>query len=385
MLRDGDGLRLEDGGVIAGARRGRAARRGHAPTTRCRCCALAWHLGNRHLAAEIGAGRAAHPRRPRDRGHGLRARPRGRRTRVAPFEPEGGAYGHGSTSTAHDTSTATITGTATARARPLHDARHDRDARRSITATRARACCSWSARRCPVGAFTYCARARVGGARPGWCATTRSAARAGSRDRAARTARGRIDAVLLAAPAARRATTAARRGRGARARRSRGARASARWRPRAGRGVRSDARAALAWRARSTALARAIARRRRACCRSRSASPPRHGDAAAAGARRPTLHAFAANLVSAGVRLVPLGQTDGPARRSRRWRRIAGRGRARPRDARRSTTSAAARRAVDRARCGTRPSTRGCSAHEPEHMARCASASAARSAPARPR
>ena len=81
-----------------------------------------------------------------------------------------------------------------------------------------------------------------------------------------------------------------------------------------------------------------------------------------------------------------------PARPDRRPAR-AGRARAgrrpRPRSARsppRSTTSAARRSAPTSPACGTKPSTRGCSGHE--HVATrpaCASASAARSAPARPR
>ena len=61
-------------------------------------------------------------------------------------------------------------------------------------------------------------------------------------------------------------------------------------------------------------------------------------------------------------------------------------GRAATRDAPRSTISAAAPSAPTSPRCATKPSTRGCSAHD--HIsatARCASASAARSAPARPR
>ena len=80
-------------------------------------------------------------------------------------------------------------------------------------------------------------------------------------------------------------------------------------------------------------------------------------------ALRGYLHAFAANLISAAVRAVPLGQTDGqralaglearcgaPSRR--RWRSPI------------STRSARRRRCSTGARCATKPSTRGSSAHE---------------------
>ena len=72
------------------------------------------------------------------------------------------------------------------------------------------------------------------------------------------------------------------------------------------------------------------------------------------------LHAVAANLVSAGVRLIPLGQTDGQrvlAALEPVDRRDRG---ARARDAR-STTSAARRSAPTSPACATKPSTRGCS------------------------
>ena len=75
------------------------------------------------------------------------------------------------------------------------------------------------------------------------------------------------------------------------------------------------------------------------------------------------LQAFTTNLISAAVRLVPLGQTAGlrvlaalepdhPSHCRRNDRRL------------RSTTSAVARSAPTLPPCGTKPSTQGCSAHD---------------------
>jgi urease accessory protein len=93
VLRAGDGIRLEDGRMVAveaaserlleiTCRDGRALAR------------IAWHLGNRHLATEIAA-RVIHIRDDHviaDMVRGL-----GAEVRVVsrPFNPEGGAYGHG--------------------------------------------------------------------------------------------------------------------------------------------------------------------------------------------------------------------------------------------------------------------------------------------------
>ena len=113
------------------------------------------------------------------------------------------------------------------------------------------------------------------------------------------------------------------------------------------------------------------------------------------------------NLISAGVRLVPLGQTDGQRVLAALERAIAATARS-ARSHRRSTISAARRSAPTSPACATRRSTPGCSAvmkrcperftawhpgdqeesrskKMPNLMVRCASASAARSAPARPR
>ena len=118
----------------------------------------------------------------------------------------------------------------------------------------------------------------------------------------------------------------------------------------------------------------------------------------------PTLHAFlhaqTANWISAGSRLIPLGQTDSQRvlAHSSRWWSPPAIARCGPR----STISAARRFAPTLPACITRRSIRGCSGHEHErdngditrrdmpHDAKparpaCASASAARSAPARRR
>ena len=96
VLRAGDGIRLEDGRTVAveaaperlleiTCRDGRALAR------------IAWHLGNRHLAAEIGA-RTIHIRDDHviaDMVRGLGAEARAVQR---PFNPEGGAYGEGAVS-----------------------------------------------------------------------------------------------------------------------------------------------------------------------------------------------------------------------------------------------------------------------------------------------
>jgi urease accessory protein len=93
VLRAGDGIRLEDGRVVAveaaserlleiSCRDGRALAR------------IAWHLGNRHLATEIST-RALHIRDDHviaDMVRGLGAEVR---LVERPFNPEGGAYGQG--------------------------------------------------------------------------------------------------------------------------------------------------------------------------------------------------------------------------------------------------------------------------------------------------
>lgn len=93
VLRAGDALRLEDGRLVAVE----AAPERLLEIT-CRderaLARVAWHLGNRHLAAEIGA-RVIHIRHD----HVIADMVRGLGAEVhnveRPFNPEGGAYGQG--------------------------------------------------------------------------------------------------------------------------------------------------------------------------------------------------------------------------------------------------------------------------------------------------
>ena len=93
MLCAGDGIRLEDGRIVAVE-----AAPEHLLEIACRddraLARIAWHLGNRHLATEIGE-RVIHIRNDHviaDMVRGLGAEVR---TVERPFNPEGGAYGHG--------------------------------------------------------------------------------------------------------------------------------------------------------------------------------------------------------------------------------------------------------------------------------------------------
>ncbi|HZT48857.1 MAG TPA: urease accessory protein UreE [Hyphomicrobiaceae bacterium] len=93
VLRAGDGLRLEDGRIVA-------VEAAPERLLEITCASavelarLAWHLGNRHLATEIGAGaihiRDDHVIADMVRRLGAEVRPVER-----PFNPEGGAYGEG--------------------------------------------------------------------------------------------------------------------------------------------------------------------------------------------------------------------------------------------------------------------------------------------------
>lgn len=97
-LREGDGLRLEDGRIVAvrAAAEPVADLEARDPHHLVR---LAWHLGNRHLPTEILSGAAPCLRIRRD--HVIEAMAEGLGAavtrRLAPFNPEGGAYGHGRT------------------------------------------------------------------------------------------------------------------------------------------------------------------------------------------------------------------------------------------------------------------------------------------------
>ncbi len=95
VLRDGDLLRLEDGRLIAVRAADEPvadlfARDGH------HLLRLAWHLGNRHLPTQIMQDRLRirqdHVIEEMAEGLGARVE-----RRNAPFDPEGGAYGHGVT------------------------------------------------------------------------------------------------------------------------------------------------------------------------------------------------------------------------------------------------------------------------------------------------
>ena len=91
VLRTGDGLRLEEGGYVEvrAAEEDLVEVRGRDPASFAR---LAWHLGNRHLPAEIGSDRILirddHVIIDMLKGLGAEVR----KVR-APFDPEGGAYG----------------------------------------------------------------------------------------------------------------------------------------------------------------------------------------------------------------------------------------------------------------------------------------------------
>ena len=93
VLRAGDGIRLQDGRIVAVE-----AASERLLEIQCRdprlMARIAWHLGNRHLASEIAA-RVIHIRDDHviaDMIRGL-----GAEVRVVqrPFNPEGGAYGEG--------------------------------------------------------------------------------------------------------------------------------------------------------------------------------------------------------------------------------------------------------------------------------------------------
>ncbi|PIW25943.1 MAG: urease accessory protein UreE [Rhodospirillales bacterium CG15_BIG_FIL_POST_REV_8_21_14_020_66_15] len=99
-LADGDGLVLEDGRIVA-------VRAAQEPLLEVTCdgpdllLRVAWHLGNRHLPTELLGDRL---RIRRDHViEDMLIRLGARVAHVeAPFNPEGGAYGHGRTHGHHD-------------------------------------------------------------------------------------------------------------------------------------------------------------------------------------------------------------------------------------------------------------------------------------------
>ncbi len=99
-MRDGDGLRLDDGAVIRVRARAEALTQITADDPHL-LLRLAWHLGNRHLPAQILPGRLLvredHVIADMARGLGARAE-----TIEAPFDPEAGAYAGGGHHHHHD-------------------------------------------------------------------------------------------------------------------------------------------------------------------------------------------------------------------------------------------------------------------------------------------
>ena len=92
-LRAGDGIRLEDGRIVAVEAASERLLEISCRDSRL-LARIAWHLGNRHLATEIAA-RVIHIRDDHviaDMVRGLGAEPR---PVLRPFNPEGGAYGEG--------------------------------------------------------------------------------------------------------------------------------------------------------------------------------------------------------------------------------------------------------------------------------------------------
>ena len=91
VLQDGDGLALEDGGIVA-------VRAAPEPLVEIRAATphallrLAWHLGNRHLPAELARDRIL-IRDDHVIVHMLEGLGAEVRRVEAPFDPEGGAYG----------------------------------------------------------------------------------------------------------------------------------------------------------------------------------------------------------------------------------------------------------------------------------------------------
>jgi urease accessory protein len=93
VLGAGDGIRLEDGRVVAVEAAPERLLEIACPDERA-LARIAWHLGNRHLATELGD-RTIYIREDHviaDMVMGLGAAVR---TVERPFNPEGGAYGHG--------------------------------------------------------------------------------------------------------------------------------------------------------------------------------------------------------------------------------------------------------------------------------------------------
>jgi urease accessory protein len=92
-LRDGDGLKLEGGGVVRVTARPEPLLEVRAASPQA-LVRLAWHIGNRHLTAAVEADRIL-IRRDHVIAHMLEHLGAQLREVKAPFDPEGGAYdGH---------------------------------------------------------------------------------------------------------------------------------------------------------------------------------------------------------------------------------------------------------------------------------------------------
>ena len=97
-LRDGDGLELAAGGVIQVVAKAEPLLEVTAPSP-ADLLRLAWHIGNRHLSAQVFTDRIL-IRRDHVIAHMLEHQGATMREVEAPFDPEGGAYhehshGHG--------------------------------------------------------------------------------------------------------------------------------------------------------------------------------------------------------------------------------------------------------------------------------------------------
>ena len=89
-LRDGDGLRIAGRGVVAVVARPEPLLEVRAANAEA-LIRLAWHIGNRHLAAQVEADRIL-IRRDHVIAHMLEHQGATVREVEAPFDPEGGAY-----------------------------------------------------------------------------------------------------------------------------------------------------------------------------------------------------------------------------------------------------------------------------------------------------
>jgi urease accessory protein len=93
VLRAGDGIRLEDGRIVAVEAASERLLEIACRDTRL-LARIAWHLGNRHLATEIAA-RVIHIRDDHVIADMIRGLGAEAHVVQRPFNPEGGAYGEG--------------------------------------------------------------------------------------------------------------------------------------------------------------------------------------------------------------------------------------------------------------------------------------------------